>query len=347
MRTLEVWAAGPIAPYARYASDQAMISRVAQSPKTALLRVSSSASAGLALGRFHRRDRNGDERLTRRTTGGRSTPIGPGLIEVTAALPAADWLDPAVASLRPEQVLNRALRPLLGLLRKAGVDAFYPGRDLITLDASPLAACSFTAMPDGVVLVDVCLGTEEPLSVIDDRVARLDPGGAAAITPRCFDGAVDLSSRLDGAWEQGRWVDLLADSAGEAWRCAVNRPTPAPGWLDDFMEPDRSAYDAFLCERVPQTLQDSPGSEFRSAATIAMLGVVEADVLIVDGRMHDLEISGDVIAPSMTLTALSDACEGAPAAAPALRRAVTSVLAEQRHFLLGLDDVDELLCRLV
>ena len=70
---------------------------------------------------------------------------------------------------------------------------------------------------------------------------------------------------------------------------------------------------AFLNERVGRA-DGAP-----TVAGMTMLGVVEATARIAEGRMTGLEITGDVIAPAMTLSALSDACEGLVAAAPALQ----------------------------
>jgi hypothetical protein len=342
MRTLEVWAAGSITPSERYAADQAMIIHSALHPEMACLRVFCSSQPGAALGRFHRRDGAAPANLGRRMSGGRTTPTGHEFLELTLAVSCTGWLDPGVTTLRPEQVLNRALRPLLGVLRSSGVDAFYPGRDLVTVDESPLASCSFTVLPDGVLLVDICLGLDGPLSLLGKHIRQLDAGGIAAIDPDCFDGAVALRDRLTSTPDQEAWVSRLADACETAWRCTVNALPDLPQWLGTFTAPDDDAYAAFLGERVAQ-----PSGDVRSAASMTMLGVVEASARVVDNRLAGLEICGDLIAPAMTLTALSDACEGVVAAPPAIRRAVTAVLSQDKHFVLGLDDIDGLLCRLL
>ena len=59
-----------------------------------------------------------------RLSGGRIVPVGPGVVCLTIVVPVVDWLDPAGKSLRPEQILNRAVRPLLAMLRAEGLDAF-------------------------------------------------------------------------------------------------------------------------------------------------------------------------------------------------------------------------------
>ena len=342
MRNLEVWAAGPTTPRERYAHDQAMIARVALGADHACLRVHCAAAAGVALGRFHRRGIGASEHLTRRLTGGRTTPTGPGQIELALAVPAAGWLDPSVATLKPEQILNRALRPFLTTLRQAGVDAFYPGRDLVSVEGSPLAACSFNVLPDGVLFVSICIGVQGPLSVLADQIGEFDPGGIAAIDVGCYEGASALGADAGPGLDQSRWVRALAQAAEDSWRCSVSTTAAEPAWMHSFTAPTQQAYEAFLGERVA-----SPDGDLRTAASMTMLGVVEASASIVDSQIRALEICGDVIAPAMTLSALSEACEGAVAAAPAIRRATTLVLSGQRHFLLGFEGLDELLCRLL
>jgi hypothetical protein len=318
-----------------------MVGYVASSDQTACLRVHSASEPGAALGRFHRRDRGAKDGLARRITGGRSTATGPGLLEMTLAVPSIGWLDPGGVALRPEQFLNRALRPLLATLRRFGVDAFYPGRDLITVASKPVAACSFSVFPDAVVVVEVCVGATESLSTLGERLADLDPNGVAAVDTRCFEEAVSLAELDCADRTPEQWLCDLATTAQSSWRCTTNICREVPPWLMGFIPPTDSAYAAFLEERLPAA------DDVRTAASMSMLGVVEVSARIEDARVSQLEITGDLIAPPMTLSALTDACEGVVARPAALRRAVTEVLSHEGHFLLGLESPDELLCRLV
>jgi hypothetical protein len=77
-----------------------------------------------------------------------------------------------------------------------------------------------------------------------------------------------------------------------------------------------------------------------------MLGAVEASARTDGGRLHDLEITGDLIAPFRTIEALQAACSGLRAgAADELRAAVANVLAEPDGFTLGVRDLGALLAR--
>ncbi len=347
MRTLELWASGPADPLRRFAWDQAMVGYTARQDQTACLRLHSALEPGVALGRFHRRRSEADSRLTRRLTGGRSTPTGPGLLELTVTVPSSGWLDPRLPVMRPEQVLNRALRPLLSVLRAggraglAGIDAFYPGRDLITVDKKPIGACSFTVFPDGVALVDICIGNRESLATFGPLIDELDRDGVAAIDKQCFADAASLADL--GCPERGieDWLGAFADAATSDWRCESRVWSESPPWWSTFTAPGEAAFSEFLGERR----EAKPG--MRTAAALTMLGVAEASARIEDDRLVDVELAGDIMAPATTVAALADACEGQVARAAAIRRCVTSVLAQESHFLLALDSPDELICRLL
>jgi lipoate-protein ligase A len=161
-----------------FARDQLLLLRCADDA-VARARIWRRRESGLLLGRFHRADPascawadakegGGDTvqcGLSRRLSGGRIVPVGPGVVCITMAVPVVDWLDFSLReprpeqvikrALRPEQVLNRALRPLLALLRGDGVDAFYAGRDLVTVGGRAVAHASFTVMRDGVAMVEM------------------------------------------------------------------------------------------------------------------------------------------------------------------------------------------------
>ena len=83
-----------------------------------------------------------------------------------------------------------------------------------------------------------------------------------------------------------------------------------------------------------------------TAASMTMLGVLEASAELRAGRVHDLEITGDVIAPFAVLDAVCRRCEGLPAGSPALGAAVLGALTRPGAFVLGVLDLGELVRRL-
>ena len=60
-------------------------------------------------------------------------------------------------ALRAEQALNRCVRALLAALRGLGVDAFYPGRDRITLGGRTLGVVALESDARGATLFEAVL----------------------------------------------------------------------------------------------------------------------------------------------------------------------------------------------
>ena len=77
-----------------------------------------------------------------------------------------------------------------------------------------------------------------------------------------------------------------------------------------------------------------------------MLGAVEAAARLDAGRLHDVEITGDVIAPFHTLDAVAASCEGVRAGTGEVRSAVDRALLLPGSFVLGAPDLAGLLTRL-
>lgn len=306
-----------------------------------MLRVHHAVDPGLALGRYHRLDAR-NARIARRVTGGRAVAAGPGLIELTLVAPASQWLDPEGGTLGPERILNRSLRPLLGVLRAAGVDAFYPGRDLVTVGGRTLACAAFTVLPDGLLLVEQVLAVEESLGALASRLAELDPDGVAAIDAGVFQDALALSDLgPTTAWGPAGLVEALAAEAERCWRCRAETPSAPPPAFAAVQRPSDAAYVAFRRERGPLVAGRA------SSAALTMLGVVElAATVAADGRLRDVEISGDLIAPYATLEDLAAALDGARPTAAHARRRLAPLLADPRHFVLGSPDLAELVERL-
>src|SRR5262249_2591421 len=130
----------------------------------ASLRITSLAGEVLSLGRYHLApagDAAGRVCLHRRRAGGRVLPLGPGFALRSLALPHGSALvadDPL--AVRPEQALNRCVRALLGGLRILGVDAFYPGRDRITVDRRCLAVVGLECDARGAAVFEAALAVD-------------------------------------------------------------------------------------------------------------------------------------------------------------------------------------------
>ncbi|HYB99726.1 MAG TPA: hypothetical protein VEC57_11410 [Candidatus Limnocylindrales bacterium] len=326
-----LWIGGEEEPRETFARDLRMLLRCSEEGR-GHARLWRASAPSLSLGRFHRRAA-GSAALARRFSGGRIVPLGPGVQCLTLAVPSVDWLDPATTPLRPDQVLNRALRPLLEVLRAIGVDVFYPGRDLVTARGRALAHASFTVMRDGAALIEMHVAQATSFAVLPAYLSRFDPAGVAAADMASMESAVSLSELGIEAMTQEQWADRLA-----AIMAAALEERAATG--TQITEADESAWAAHQDELGPAP----PGSAI--AAMPSMLGVVECSATLQGDRLRQLRISGDVIAPFHTLDDLAAECEGLPFRLPQVRRVLARVLSQPRSFVLGVTNLDELIGRL-
>jgi hypothetical protein len=339
VRLLSSWDAGVESAIDGYRTDQVMAAAVASDPDTALLRVWTRPSPAMSVGRYHRIVEGRHADMQRRLSGGRVVPVGPDLLGVTLAVGSSEWLS-ATVRLRPEQVLNRALRPVLAVLRSFGVDAFYGGRDLVTVGGRPLLYASFCPFADGAFLIEQILAVSSSFAQLEGLAGRLDPEGSTVAAPAVFTSATALAALGVPLARSALLSQLSRAAQGEfgAETCVLEGP---PDDLAHAVAADEETYACFARERgacPPNAV---------TAATVGMLGLVEAAAILENGTVRNLEICGDVIAPFETLEALALACVTQRAAGDVLRRAVLRELAAPGRFVLGLLDIEELVGRLV
>jgi lipoate-protein ligase A len=351
-RVLEIEAAGCEDLATSFARDQLMMLRCAATGD-AQARVWRRAKEGLLLGRFHRADPasfacSEGGGLSRRQTGGRVVPAGPGVVCISLAAPTVNWFDPRGGALRPDQVLNRALRPVLLLLRAQGIDAFYPGRDLVTAGSRTIAHASFTVTRDGVTVVEIHIAESPAFGALESLLDRFDPDGVAGVDRRGLDGSTSIEEEKSAARSDREWAAQLGEAAAQAFSCQArlggSLDAPAlSGPPDDAVAitlAHASAARDFLFEPGP-----APEGA-RSAATVSMLGVVECSGSLRGDRLTGLRICGDLIAPFHTLDDVAAECEGEPLRPASIRKALARAMAKPRSFVLGLRELDELILRL-
>ena len=342
MRVLRLYETESQTAAAAFGHDQALLARASTGGgQAASLRLWRRPAPGLALGRFHRMDPgtgNGGG-LERRLSGGRAVVVGPGVLGLSMVFPNLAWL--GGEELAPQQVPNRALRPLLQALRALGVDAFYGGRDLVTADRRALAHVSFTRMPDGVWICEQHLAVSQNFSQLGRLTAELDPRGIAAIDGGAYDESVSLEE-LAGVGAEARLSALLAEQCHQEFDCEVVEGGPceaiaakAPGHGGGV-----GAFEAFQAERGPLC-------EGRvSAAAISMLGAVEVSAATSGGLIHDLRIDGDLIAPFYTLEAVGQELEGQALEKSVIEGCLLRVLERPENFILGADQIAAVIGRL-
>lgn len=339
-----------------FARDQLLLLRCAADSQ-GRARIWRRPAPGLLLGRFHRVDASslattqadGDSGLSRRLSGGRVIPVGPGVVCLTMAAPVVNWFDPMSSALRPEQVLNRALRPLLAMFREDGLDAFYPGRDLLTVAGRPLAHASFTVMRDGVAVVEMQVSETAPWSNLPDLLDRYDPEGVAGVERDGFRDGISVEGAHGHPRRDAEWATRFARCAAASFGCDAEVGNAAPPPSEHSPASGEAAELTMASQRAAQDFLAQPATpppDFLSAAAVSMLGMVECSGRMHGDRLRDLCITGDVLAPFHTLDDLAAACEGQPFRAANIRKALARVMAQPRSFVLGVTDLDELLLRL-
>jgi len=334
MLTVEVLAQRDLDAAASHALDLYAMRMAAEQRGRAGLRVYALAGDVVSLGRYHlappahAATRVG---LHRRLSGGRVVPLGPGFAVLSLTLPHRSALvadDPL--ALRPEQTLNRCTRAVLAGLRGLGVDAFYPGRDRITLDRRLLGIVGLESDSQGVTRFEAVLAIDGEWLSVPRRLAEVDrQGGIAAeildagqVTTLAAHGvrpSIDeLAHCIAASYAQQFGLEL---AAGEV-------PAEPPGAVSEAA--------AWVASRRPRSELD------RHAVGWGQLGVIEVHLAVHAGTIADVMVSGDFIADSPSIAVLEQRLRGCALTRAALGAVVDAVYAEPRSFLLGIGPLSTL-----
>jgi hypothetical protein len=327
MRTVEVFAQSDLDPAVSQVLDGRLLAAAAGHPSCARLRVSRLAGEVLSLGRYHlapAADAEGRVRLHRRLGGGRVLPLGAGFLTVSLVLPHRSMLvadDPL--ALRPEQTLNRCVRALLGGLRALGVEAFYPGRDRITVDGRMLGVVSLECDAGGATAFEAMLAVDDDWPRLPGLVAAVDHEQVIAAEIPTPEQVTSLSAR-----GVSPTADILAGSLAESLARQFGLEPTAGSAL---AIPADAAADAgaWIASR-----RRRPGLG-RHAVEWDQLGVVEVHLALRDGVIDDLLLAGDFIADSPSIARLEQRLRGCRLDRAAIGRIVDEVYADRHSFLLG------------
>jgi lipoate-protein ligase A len=264
----------------------------------------------LALGRFHvvPAHPSSPVALLRRLTGGRLAPLGEGYVGLLLALPQGTSLardDPP--TLPPERILNRAVRGLMGALERLGVQAYYPGRDVITVGGRAIGVAGIEVASDGAVLVEACVALARSFAEVARFADRADPSGVVPMDLAAVEQATSVAAERGHPPEPGEWQSALA--AGYAARLDLDVtahgeaevPPADPAWLD--------------AGRLAPHLD-------RHATARDMLGVVEVYAARDGDHVRDVRLCGDIVGPSSIVSRLEAALRGSLVDRETLRRRV-------------------------
>ena len=307
------------------AADGALLAEAADPSqgRTGTLRVYGLEGDVLSLGRYHLAPEPCPSavHVTRRRSGGRAMPWGEGFVGFSLVLRHPSALS-REGLLGPDQVLNRYVRGILAACESFGVPAFYPGRDLVTVEGRMLAMVSFDVAASGAVVVEAVLAIERDFTELPRLLDRADPRGVvrgAMVAPRETIGLAALIGRTPE-------LNELADRVRQGYeqRLGVRFEGRMPPAATDFDE------EGWLGQR-----RGRPGFE-RRVEVAGQLGILEVYAAIAAGRIRDVMFAGDVIANAATIDRLEHELSGCPAERVAIEEVVTGVLATPGNFLLGL-----------
>jgi hypothetical protein len=332
MLSIEVCVQPDLQPAVSHAVDRALVDAVRRRAGTGVLRAYTMADPTVALGRYHLAP-TAASALTigihRRQSGGRVAPLGPGFATLALTLPHRSAL---VASeplaLRPEQALNRCVRGVLAALRGLGVDAYYAGRDVLTVAGRLLGVVSLESEADGVSIFEAVLALDGDWSALPAWVDAVDPTGLIAAERVTADQVTALARHATQAPSLAELAHCLGGAYAQEFGVAVAESTVARG--ETGADTSRS-FDAWLAERRPRPELD------RHAVTWGQLGIVEAYLRCDgDGAIADVMLAGDFIADSPAIAELEVRLRGCPLQVAAIDAVVRTLFADPRHFLLGI-----------
>jgi lipoate-protein ligase A len=298
-----------------------------------VLRVDELVGHVLSLGRYHLLPEGGaaTAAMARRPSGGRAVPAGEGFAGVSLVLPHRSALfaaDPF--ALAPAQVMNRYVRGILEGCKLAGIPAFYPGLDAITVGGRTLGLVSFEVDAHGALLFESILAIGEDFSALPALLETLDPSGTVAARLMTADETTSFARELGrapaldevAAWMRSGYEERLG------LRC-VERTLDVPALAD-------------VEERAWLESRRRRPALARRGSVASLLGVLEAHFGLAQGRVEDIVFSGDFLADSAAIVRLEDELRGCAGERVALERVVHGVFADPAHFILGIGPVTTL-----
>jgi lipoate-protein ligase A len=326
-----------ISPSVSRATDQFFLQAVGNT-QTAMLRVYSQPGDQVVLGRYHGLGTLAETdqvTVARRLSGGRVVPSGDGFVQFSLILPhrSAPFSDEPY-HFAPFQVLNRHVRGLLHGLKTAGIDVFYPGRDLLTVQQHPLGWISFSVEDNGAVLCEGGVSVQHDFSLLPYLLDRIDPNGT--ISSQFFmPDQVTSIERLTGT----------AATFPHIARLIRNGYAEQPDFAcidEDLSQTEREQINRLAADSSDAWLHSWPlRSDLAFHATTAIaLGNLDIRFSVAPEQtpqtIKDIQLSGDFLAPPATIMLLQNSLRGCPLEYTALWEVVEQTFLQPQHFILGL-----------
>jgi lipoate-protein ligase A len=304
----------------------------------------------VSLGRFHLAPdsirRPGAPQLCRRLCGGRVVPVGDGFVALSLVLPHRSAIeDSNRETLAPYQVLNRCVRGILEGFRVAGVDATYPGLDLVTVRGKAIAMITFTVEAAGTLLFEAVIANARDFSVLPLWLDAVDPDGHVKAEMLTEERTTSLREESGVSLETAELAELLQRGYGERFGFdfeALPGATLAPSLVA------AASLDAGTEEWLYH--RRAVAEHDRHGLVSTRLGVFEAYFSVTDDEscIEQIVFAGDVIANPCAMQRLESELAGCRLERETIDAVVRRVFAPGQNFILGvgpLSAIAETICR--
>jgi lipoate-protein ligase A len=323
-----------VQPSIGVATDRYLLGTLGRRARPGVLRVYAFPGDVLAAGRWHLAPTAATdlgEAFVRRLTGGRALALGEGYLGISLLLPHRSALvaeDPF--ALAPFQVPNRYVRGVMRALKQLGLPAFYPGRDLVTVNRRPIAAVSFETDEEGRLLFEAIVAVERPLSAVAQLLDRWDTAGVIKGDLLALEGGTSLREEIGETPSVEELGGLVRDAFAEQFGVAIAaEPLSAleAQAVNALATRESRTWNTERRPRPDLTLAGSSGIQ---------TGVLEAHFALEQGRfLKDVCLAGDFIADSPAVASLEYRLRLCPAERGAIARVVDGVFSDPAHYMLG------------
>ncbi len=295
----------------------------------------------VSIGRYHLYggpEHRGGIGAYRRLTGGRVWGAGEGWLGVAFVLPTrSSLLEERDAALKPDQVMNRYVRGVLGALRKIGLDCFYPGRDAVTINRRQIAMSSFETDAAGAMLVDLVLAVNRGLEDLVHDLERFDPDGAIGCPMYDRDNSTTVARELGRHLTIEKLADAIAPGYAESLGQVEVRELTTPERSDGERRGAALRSAGWLNDSVPDASLD------KVARASSQLGFVEARLkLRDDGTIDRIKVAGDFLANSPGLAQFESELSGMRLDLATVSSAAMRVFGAGSNYILGMGELADL-----
>ena len=336
MLELDLIVQSSVDPALAPAIDRRLMDDVARAPdRRGVLRVYRLAGDVVSLCRYHLApaERGAGPTLIRRHAGGRAWPHGEGFAGLSLIVPHRSALvsdDPF--ALAPHQVPNRCVRGILAACRRAGIDAFYPGRDLVTATGRVLGALAFEVDSRGILLFEAVLSIARGFDALAALLDAADPGGEIVAEPWSDERTTSLSRLL------GREVAL--EELADLLRGGLEDEFPVETRPAHIADDDRSGIEALAIAQcsVEQWMNGRRRrAAHRRVTAPAQIGVLEALLALgARGEIDDVVLAGDFIANAPAIEVLEQQLRSRRLERFAIAPVIEEVFSKRENFILGI-----------